>query len=176
MFSRAPAAAVLSTEYLWSPASISQGALPADEPRKCSSSVFVQRQNPVTELSVRKVLFQQPASCSVHGEQSFPFHVSFAELSDYTLVLLRACCDLQVVPALCCLVSNQNVTAACGPRPQQGLCPALSPSHAIKMSGSSVAFSCELHLGKVGACQWQEMRVICCRWIHPASEMAERVL
>ncbi|XP_053122325.1 gasdermin-E [Hemicordylus capensis] len=26
-----------------------------------------------------------------------------AELSDYALVLLRACCDLQVVPTLCCL-------------------------------------------------------------------------
>ncbi|XP_051630899.1 gasdermin-E isoform X2 [Manacus candei] len=28
---------------------------------------------------------------------------AISELSDYTLVLLRACCDLQVVPALCCL-------------------------------------------------------------------------
>ncbi|OXB56210.1 hypothetical protein ASZ78_016579 [Callipepla squamata] len=36
-------------------------------------------------------------------KQSFPINVSFTELSDYTLVLLRACSDLQVVPALCCL-------------------------------------------------------------------------
>ncbi|XP_062425214.1 gasdermin-E [Rhea pennata] len=28
---------------------------------------------------------------------------AISELSDYTLVLLRACCDLQVVPVLCCL-------------------------------------------------------------------------
>ncbi|PKU30542.1 non-syndromic hearing impairment protein 5 [Limosa lapponica baueri] len=35
---------------------------------------------------------------------------AISELSDYTLVLLRACCDLQVVPALCCLVSNQSVS------------------------------------------------------------------
>nr|XP_032629746.1 gasdermin-E isoform X3 [Chelonoidis abingdonii] len=26
-----------------------------------------------------------------------------AELSDYTLALLRACCDIQIIPALCCL-------------------------------------------------------------------------
>ncbi|XP_053915786.1 gasdermin-E isoform X2 [Cuculus canorus] len=36
---------------------------------------------------------------------------AIAELSDYTLVLLRACCDLQVVPALCCL---PNIAAADG--------------------------------------------------------------
>ncbi|NXY42496.1 GSDME protein, partial [Ceuthmochares aereus] len=36
---------------------------------------------------------------------------AISELSDYTLVLLRACCDLQVVPALCCL---PNVAAADG--------------------------------------------------------------
>ncbi|KFQ47081.1 Non-syndromic hearing impairment protein 5, partial [Nestor notabilis] len=30
---------------------------------------------------------------------------ALSELPDYTLVLLRACCDLQVVPALCCLPS-----------------------------------------------------------------------
>ncbi|XP_075349118.1 gasdermin-E [Mycteria americana] len=34
-----------------------------------------------------------------------------SELSDYTLVLLRACCDLQVVPALCCL---PNIASADG--------------------------------------------------------------
>uniref|UniRef100_A0A8C3T3L8 Gasdermin E n=1 Tax=Chelydra serpentina TaxID=8475 RepID=A0A8C3T3L8_CHESE len=34
-----------------------------------------------------------------------------AELSDYTLALLRACCDIQIVPALCCL---PNVTSADG--------------------------------------------------------------
>ncbi|XP_062975779.1 gasdermin-E [Elgaria multicarinata webbii] len=34
-----------------------------------------------------------------------------AELSDYALVLLRACCDLQVVPTLCCL---PNVTSTDG--------------------------------------------------------------
>ncbi|XP_068008512.1 gasdermin-E [Melanerpes formicivorus] len=36
---------------------------------------------------------------------------AISELSDYTLVLLRACCDLQVVPALCCL---PNITSADG--------------------------------------------------------------
>ncbi|XP_027751900.1 gasdermin-E isoform X2 [Empidonax traillii] len=36
---------------------------------------------------------------------------AISELSDYTLVLLRACCDLQVVPALCCL---PDVTSADG--------------------------------------------------------------
>ncbi|XP_074006882.1 gasdermin-E [Numenius arquata] len=36
---------------------------------------------------------------------------AISELSDYTLVLLRACCDLQVVPALCCL---PNVASADG--------------------------------------------------------------
>nr|XP_034985106.1 gasdermin-E isoform X2 [Zootoca vivipara] len=36
---------------------------------------------------------------------------AIAELSDYALVLLRACCELQVVPALCCL---PNVTSADG--------------------------------------------------------------
>ncbi|XP_069716378.1 gasdermin-E isoform X2 [Phaenicophaeus curvirostris] len=36
---------------------------------------------------------------------------AISELSDYTLVLLRACCDLQVVPALCCL---PNIAAADG--------------------------------------------------------------
>uniref|UniRef100_A0A8C9G772 Gasdermin E n=1 Tax=Pavo cristatus TaxID=9049 RepID=A0A8C9G772_PAVCR len=46
---------------------------------------------------------QQPALYCVHWKQSFPVNVSFTELSDYTLVLLRACSDLQVVPALCCL-------------------------------------------------------------------------
>ncbi|XP_040406353.1 gasdermin-E-like [Cygnus olor] len=34
-----------------------------------------------------------------------------SELSDYTLVLLRACCGLQVVPALCCL---PNIASADG--------------------------------------------------------------
>ncbi|KGL88743.1 Non-syndromic hearing impairment protein 5, partial [Charadrius vociferus] len=36
---------------------------------------------------------------------------ALSELSDYTLVLLRACCDLQVVPALCCL---PNIASADG--------------------------------------------------------------
>ncbi|KAM6103743.1 gasdermin-E isoform 3-T5 [Theristicus caerulescens] len=36
---------------------------------------------------------------------------AISELSDYTLVLLRACCDLQVVPALCCL---PNIASADG--------------------------------------------------------------
>uniref|UniRef100_A0A8B9Q4M4 Gasdermin E n=1 Tax=Apteryx owenii TaxID=8824 RepID=A0A8B9Q4M4_APTOW len=36
---------------------------------------------------------------------------AISELSDYTLVLLHACCDLQVVPALCCL---PNITSADG--------------------------------------------------------------
>ncbi|NXF94231.1 GSDME protein, partial [Eubucco bourcierii] len=36
---------------------------------------------------------------------------AISELPDYTLVLLRACCDLQVVPALCCL---PNVASADG--------------------------------------------------------------
>ncbi|XP_053876128.1 gasdermin-E isoform X2 [Malaclemys terrapin pileata] len=34
-----------------------------------------------------------------------------AELSDYTLALLRACCDIQIIPALCCL---PNVASADG--------------------------------------------------------------
>ncbi|XP_048694375.1 gasdermin-E isoform X1 [Caretta caretta] len=34
-----------------------------------------------------------------------------AELSDYTLALLRACCDIQIVPILCCL---PNVASADG--------------------------------------------------------------
>uniref|UniRef100_A0A6G1R3T3 Gasdermin E n=1 Tax=Hypotaenidia okinawae TaxID=2861861 RepID=A0A6G1R3T3_9GRUI len=39
---------------------------------------------------------------------------ALSELSDYTLVLLRACCDLQVVPALCCLphVASADGTVA----------------------------------------------------------------
>ncbi|KAM6276995.1 gasdermin-E isoform 2-T2 [Spheniscus humboldti] len=36
---------------------------------------------------------------------------AISELPDYTLVLLRACCDLQVVPALCCL---PNIASADG--------------------------------------------------------------
>nr|XP_009674747.1 PREDICTED: non-syndromic hearing impairment protein 5 isoform X1 [Struthio camelus australis]XP_009674748.1 PREDICTED: non-syndromic hearing impairment protein 5 isoform X1 [Struthio camelus australis]XP_009674749.1 PREDICTED: non-syndromic hearing impairment protein 5 isoform X1 [Struthio camelus australis]XP_009674750.1 PREDICTED: non-syndromic hearing impairment protein 5 isoform X1 [Struthio camelus australis]XP_009674751.1 PREDICTED: non-syndromic hearing impairment protein 5 isoform X1 len=36
---------------------------------------------------------------------------AISELSDYTLVLLRACCDLQVVPVLCCL---PNIASADG--------------------------------------------------------------
>ncbi|NXY70906.1 GSDME protein, partial [Glareola pratincola] len=36
---------------------------------------------------------------------------ALSELPDYTLVLLRACCDLQVVPALCCL---PNIASADG--------------------------------------------------------------
>ncbi|XP_051467274.1 gasdermin-E [Apus apus] len=36
---------------------------------------------------------------------------AISELSDYTLVLLRACCDLHLVPALCCL---PNITSADG--------------------------------------------------------------
>ncbi|KAM6411842.1 gasdermin-E isoform 1-T3 [Pluvialis apricaria] len=36
---------------------------------------------------------------------------AISELSDYTLALLRACCDLQVVPALCCL---PNIASADG--------------------------------------------------------------
>nr|XP_025959594.1 gasdermin-E isoform X3 [Dromaius novaehollandiae] len=34
---------------------------------------------------------------------------AISELSDYTLVLLRACCDLQVVPALCCLCGPEGI-------------------------------------------------------------------
>ncbi|XP_029866140.1 gasdermin-E isoform X2 [Aquila chrysaetos chrysaetos] len=39
---------------------------------------------------------------------------AISELSDYTLALLRACCDLQVVPALCCLpnIASANGTVA----------------------------------------------------------------
>ncbi|XP_042658126.1 gasdermin-E isoform X2 [Tyto alba] len=39
---------------------------------------------------------------------------AISELSDYTLGLLRACCDLQVVPALCCLphVASADGTVA----------------------------------------------------------------
>ncbi|NXG56750.1 GSDME protein, partial [Hemiprocne comata] len=36
---------------------------------------------------------------------------AISELSEYTLVLLRACCDLQVVPVLCCL---PNIASADG--------------------------------------------------------------
>ncbi|XP_044306724.1 gasdermin-E [Varanus komodoensis] len=32
-----------------------------------------------------------------------------AELSDYALVLLRACCELQVIPALCCLPNTTSM-------------------------------------------------------------------
>lgn len=46
--------------------------------------------------------------------------MSFTELPDDTLVLLRACCDLQVVPALCCLVSNGDGTVACGHSSRRG--------------------------------------------------------
>lgn len=65
-------------------------------------AVAAQQESPIAEL-------QQPALYRVHWKQSVPINVSFTELSDYTLVLLRACSDLQVVPALCCLVSNQSV-------------------------------------------------------------------
>lgn len=65
-------------------------------------AIAAQQESPIAEL-------QQPALYRVHWKQSVPINVSFTELSDYTLVLLRACSDLQVVPALCCLVSNQSV-------------------------------------------------------------------
>ncbi|XP_071417044.1 gasdermin-E isoform X1 [Pithys albifrons albifrons] len=41
---------------------------------------------------------------------------ALSEMSDCTLVLLRACCDLQVVPALCCLpdIASADGTVALG--------------------------------------------------------------
>lgn len=50
-------------------------------------------------------------------------NVSFTELPDDTLVLLRACCDLQVVPALCCLVSNRDGAVTRGDSRREWPCP-----------------------------------------------------
>ncbi|KFQ36432.1 Non-syndromic hearing impairment protein 5, partial [Mesitornis unicolor] len=52
---------------------------------------------------------EQLQKCQPQDEELFSAaHLlvsAVSELSDATLVLLRACCDLQVVPALCCLPS-----------------------------------------------------------------------